>query len=293
MIVKDIVGLSAPLCKLIDVMSDGISAIALPWQIKRIENAKDKARLASSAIDREIAFKDELARQITGNLVKGRDLRELNNINDILGFSIEMLQEKKEVSDEPVDPDWSARFFDYAKNCSDDTVKYIWSQILAGEIENPGTYSLRTLDMLRNLSKQEAEMIVNYAHRAIDCWFATCSMPIFDVTVLGDIGFINDTDLFKKIELEADHPKIVHQDKDWVLIVSSKVNTQTSYQCKALSQAGREILSLVQFETNDEFLHDLSKEIIMNAKPKGLKVSKHKVLEDTKQYYLSPIWTEE
>ena len=56
-----------------------------------------------------------------------------------------------------IDPDWMARFVDYAKDVSDDEMRLIWSKILSGELCKPNSISVMTLETLRNMSKRDAE----------------------------------------------------------------------------------------------------------------------------------------
>ena len=56
-------------------------------------------------------------------------------------------------------------FFDNAKDVSDEKMQKLWAKLLAGEVERPGRASLRTLDILRNMTQKEAELFeraVNY-----------------------------------------------------------------------------------------------------------------------------------
>ena len=61
---------------------------------------------------------------------------------------------------EKPEPEWVSRFFDIAAGITTEQLQYLWGRILAGEIKQPGSFSLRTLDVLRNLSRKEAESFV-------------------------------------------------------------------------------------------------------------------------------------
>lgn len=63
--------------------------------------------------------------------------------------------------------DWFVRFFEDAGNISDEQMQELWAKVLAGEIKQPGSFSLRTLEVLRNLSKEEAEILQEIASYAI------------------------------------------------------------------------------------------------------------------------------
>ena len=43
----------------------------------------------------------------------------------------------------------------------------LWGKVLAGEIKQPGSFSLRTMDTLKNISRDEAELFINVIQFAI------------------------------------------------------------------------------------------------------------------------------
>lgn len=88
--------------------------------------------------------------------------KRLNNIKQVTELAMKALPEHKDVSDEPVDPDWFARFFDNVKDVSQEDMQKLWAKLLAGEVAQPGKFSLRTLDVLRNLSSAEARLLNRY-----------------------------------------------------------------------------------------------------------------------------------
>ncbi len=53
--------------------------------------------------------------------------------------------------------DWLMRFFDAVGNISNEELQILWGKILANEISRPKSCSLRTLDMIRNMSSEEAK----------------------------------------------------------------------------------------------------------------------------------------
>ena len=71
--------------------------------------------------------------------------KRMANASSIIDGAAEELGDKEVPNHEP-DPDWTARFFDYAQDISSEDMQRIWAKILAGEVESPGRTSLRTLD---------------------------------------------------------------------------------------------------------------------------------------------------
>jgi hypothetical protein len=55
--------------------------------------------------------------------------------------------------------EWLLRWQDGAGQATDEQAQDLWGRILAGEIEDPGKFSMRTMDFLRSLSKEEAALI--------------------------------------------------------------------------------------------------------------------------------------
>jgi hypothetical protein len=43
----------------------------------------------------------------------------------------------------------------------------LWGRILSGEVTKPGSYSLKTLEFMRNITKSDADLIVEMAKLAV------------------------------------------------------------------------------------------------------------------------------
>lgn len=59
----------------------------------------------------------------------------------------------------PVDPDWMARWRAGVRESASVALKRYWARLLAGEVLRPGTYSTRTLEFFRAVSRTELEML--------------------------------------------------------------------------------------------------------------------------------------
>ena len=57
-----------------------------------------------------------------------------------------------------VEDDWIVNFFDKSRIVSDNEMQELWSRVLAGETNDPGTYSKRTVNFLSDLDKSEAAL---------------------------------------------------------------------------------------------------------------------------------------
>jgi len=88
--------------------------------------------------------------------------RKQLNVESVTASAVEELLNDPEIenhtNDKPVDADWTARFFETIENVSEVQMQQLWGRVLAGEVKSPGSFSLRTLEILRNLKKDEAEI---------------------------------------------------------------------------------------------------------------------------------------
>lgn len=297
--IKDIAGLKDPILKLIDVIGNGISAISAPWMYKRLERAKLQIAEESATLNRNIKIKDALANQFEEKLLAGRDQREWKNILDVIGISEKLLQSDQDVNDTPVNPDWAARFFDNVKYCSDEEVKNMWANILAGEIKAPGKFSFRTLDSLKNLTKDEAQLIIRYSSRIIGDMLVDVKDQnhVLNYSTLEDIGFIIGTDLIRSVSISPNAKAVLLNNSDFVLIVENKSSREMiiKYSCKKVTKFGLEIMNLINIQDDDLFHKEFAKEILMYSKE--FNITKHKIISkeadaNVKIHFNSnPIWT--
>lgn len=88
-----------------------------------------------------------------------------------------LLYAETSLEDDPQSPpessvsdDWLFRWSDSASQVSAEELQYLWGRLLADEIKSPGSYSLRTLEFLRNLSQREAEAIAKLSEFVVDTY---------------------------------------------------------------------------------------------------------------------------
>lgn len=141
---------SPAVAKLTETVSAGLGRALEPLHRKRLAAAEAAnlvtmatAQVEARAIERRAAERILLI-----------EVRRQENIEAIIDDASKSLP--GEVNDVPVSPDWTARFFDACQDVSDEEMRSLWGKVLAGEVTEPGSYSLRTLHALQHLSKAEA-----------------------------------------------------------------------------------------------------------------------------------------
>ena len=167
----DLSGLAEPITKLIEVVSSGVGKVYEPTHIRRVAKAEaDKIDILSEAIasntetpinysSGEISIESSTKQllQRANNRLRYQELKKQQNIESVIGSAYEQLELEHEVSKNPVDSDWISRFFNIAGEINDEQMRKLWGKILADEIKKPQSFSMRTLDILRNMTKHEAD----------------------------------------------------------------------------------------------------------------------------------------
>lgn len=80
--------------------------------------------------------------------------RKQQNIEAIMSLALDYCSENG--SDQEIDPDWFHQFILLSENTSSKMMQALWGKILAGEIANPGTFSYKSLAILKRMTSKEA-----------------------------------------------------------------------------------------------------------------------------------------
>ena len=144
--------LSKPANTLIEKISNAASVLFEPHQIKRV--AKAKAEAARMEAQTEIEITD-LHRRAARRWIDEEAQRQ-KNMEDITLRALPQLEEN--AKPDSIEDDWVVNFFDKSRIVSDNEMQVLWSRVLAGEANSPGTYSKRTVNFLSDLDKSEADL---------------------------------------------------------------------------------------------------------------------------------------
>ncbi len=291
--IKDLAGLSEPLKKLIEVVSQGIGAMSKPYLIKKTADAKayeikviaeaikdnqqnlkkigfDDEKLSLMSLDEKTLQNELTLEERTQNRVEFQEQKKQKNIENITQKAAENLENESKVSDEPVDEDWTSRFFSYAEDISNEEMQELWARILAGEVKRPKSFSLRTLDILRNLSKEEAQVFMKFASLHVksgdNCFILNFKneklleekygLNFNDRLLLEELGFLTANDL--QIELA----KTDSQSRQTIFIVGNMIviqqkeenKPQQQLQVLVFTKIGKQLLDLVQTTPDMDYI---------------------------------------
>ncbi len=297
--ISDIFGLGKVGVKLIDFIQAGIGTAYEPINLIFMAKAKAKAiEIAAEAYrknsDLSISYNDEnyaiaqVSEEARFKRMQQRILyqetEKQQNIESIILLTAEMITDVQDFSKEPVDKKWAKRFFEGASEVDDEDTQKLWAKILAGEIEKKGSFSLRTLDILRNLSKEEAELFQKIAPYIIVQGNTTCILTIeiynkgnFSVNdflklneiglVVSEIKSISFTESYFVLgnysllcKLPPFEEVVPHDPRSYKFAQRNKLELNAY----PITSSGQELLKLFSFKFNEEFFIDSIKAINKN-----------------------------
>ena len=144
--------LTKPADTLVKKVSNAVGGLFAPWQIKRVAKAEAEAELIKAQSEIQIT---ELHRRALHRFVEEEAQRQ-QNMEDITVRALPQLDEN--AKPDSIENDWIVNFFDKCRIVSDNEMQELWSRILAGEANSPGTYSKRTVNFLSDLDKTDADL---------------------------------------------------------------------------------------------------------------------------------------
>jgi len=164
--------LAEPAKVLIEKVSDAVGGVFKPYQIKRVAKAESEAEIIKATTQIEIS---ELQQRALNRFLLEEATKQ-ENIESITTKAIPQLKDGADPS--KIERDWMVDFFDKSRIVSDDEMQNLWSAILAGEANRPGTYSKRTLHLMASLDKKDALLFTKLCSFV---WYIGSQVPmIFD-----------------------------------------------------------------------------------------------------------------
>lgn len=290
--------------KLLDYTASGIGAVAgpmlAPWKARReaearriasrgdadtlriITGAQVEAREALASTSINVQGEINIA-EIVQQRLQFQEEKRQRNIGSIVGRIAEQLGDK-EVPDKEPDHDWTARFFNYIQDVSSEEMQVLWAKVLAGEIEHPGSVSIRGLSILRNLDQASAKLFQTLCSCCITYMIGNEEMLDARVPSLGGSAGGNSLQKFglnfNNLNILNEHGLIISdynswydyrmsiglltrfdnkqthiiripfkfQKRYWILAPSSERETNSELRISgvALTQAGKELFKIIE-----------------------------------------------
>lgn len=288
-VVTDLVGLSQPLIKLIETVGGGIGTLCEPWQIKRVAKARAKEiEIISEAISDNLNLpveydngKISISTKDANDLVTRaqnrflfQEMKKQQNIEAVVSNAYSELEGVDSVSNTPVDEDWISEFFDCVANISTEKMQVLWGKLLAGEVKKPGSFSLRTLEILKRLSVKEANIFKEIAPFVLQCKgdaegtyidhfllpdekngiLKKYNIPFIKIMLLSEAGLVSEsTQVSIVLKIETNQSEVIEGINKSIKITNiGNGAVEFAHPAYLLTEAGKELWSIVLTKENQE-----------------------------------------
>lgn len=200
--------------------------------------------------------------------------REISLSKAVMYAEEELAQDPGEPSSNTVSDDWLLRWRECAANVSSDELQSLWGKVLAGEVKNPGRYSLRTLEFLRNLSQDEAKAIEKLSPFVVNDIVFRGDKALLEsegvtfslLLAMQELGIVSGVDA---LGLEITWSSLAQDRFERALVSYGRVlmvkhidpAKKLKVQMYQVTNLGRQILRLGNFQANETYLRALGTSI--------------------------------
>lgn len=213
------------------------------------------------------------------------------NLEAVLGRAMKKLADLKVSKDDTIEQEWTHRFINAVSYVCAEPLQDIWATVLASKVRNPGSVSLRTLELLKNLSLQEAELfrkIIPFVFvRENDCflWASGGILESFnirfkDILLLDECGLIQaaDTSLTFRRASRSCYDTAFHNTRDLTFFHMHPEFPRIRVRQYPLTHVGRELYRILRGEPDHDFMKAVVTYVAGHPKSCGLKITMHRHL---------------
>lgn len=286
-----------PTSKLIDAVSGAIGKIYEPTHVRKMADAKAyEIKTIGQALQNNTNIPIEYTEgNVSANtkdfddLVKRAQSRlgyqeicKQQNIESVTQKAYLLLSDEKECSEEPVDKDWMIRFFNSVEDISDEDMQNLWAKILAGEVKQPKSFSLRTLETLRNLTQKEAKtfqkvaefVFLNAQDKCITSneeLLLKYGIDFKDIQLLDECGLVSKQ-TFLQYRSKFGEKTIIFWNKKLIITAQSLSDkeVESSISISLLTRAGAELYNILDIDGNKDYMLDIAERVFRKCSAKAI-----------------------
>ena len=252
------------------------------------DNGTDYSQRASGDIINNNCDVDAMYKMTTANFERSLNLayskfehQNEQNIRRILELTKHIIQENRISIGSLTKIDWINIYFETAKNTSDEYMQMIWSRVLARELEKSGSFSYKTLDVLKNMSSEDFIRFEKLSSMEIDGWIMfngiheKYGLEHIDVILLSEMGLINSIDTVVGYTFSPLEEQLLPGQMASIRIKNmTDEEIKISFEVRSLSSAAKELCSISKPSYLEEYMNDNVNEL--RKKSESIRVSLQK-----------------
>jgi hypothetical protein len=149
--------LTQPITLAIEKIAGATGILYEPKRITRKAKAEGEAAVIKARYEAKVSTIEQRAAARR----RAEEIKHQQNIESIISKALPGV--KDSANPQGVEDDWISQFFDRSRLVSDGEMQEVWARLLAGELNQPGSFSKRIINLLAELGKSEAELFSRLA----------------------------------------------------------------------------------------------------------------------------------
>ncbi|EKE05895.1 MAG: hypothetical protein ACD_19C00164G0003 [uncultured bacterium] len=252
---------SETVSKALDMLAKAGHVFYEPTAIKRKASAESEA----SIIKAKTAIKvTELQHQALNRLLSLETSRQIN-INSLSQKALTQIALSGQKIDESTEVDWIKKYFSFSQDVSNEDMQTLWARVMAGEFTKAGSFSYKTMSILANMRKEEAELfalvctfVVDTGKRLVPLIYDSNSGEIKkfnhafsfeDLQFLQSLGLVHFNDIGEYNVTTSSKDFLINDSKK-SLLISSNIEGKNVFNVGKvlLTKEGQEMCTIVNPE---------------------------------------------
>ena len=205
---------------------------------------------------------------------KAFEIQAKNNLKIVIEEAGKIVREKRLELSGYTKIDWINIYFESAKNAADTYMQDIWARVLAKELEIPGTFGYKTLDVLKNMSKMDFLLFEKMCSVQVEYMifrgdaYKKHGLEWMDCIKLSELGLLSLKESEWSYEIPANNTSFLSLNGYRISMTNTSDSVQRiKSEVYILTYAAREILSIVPYRYSTSFLEDTVKDIKQKNSP--------------------------
>lgn len=281
---NEIIAVIKDISTILNPVSSIVAAIIGVIYAKNNFNSQEFAKLKSGQINEVVTD------LLNSGAMSHYEFHKTKNFLDIAKKADEYYkQNPKTIDTNKFDFDWYMRFYESVGNISDEQMKDIWARILTQEIKEPNTISYKTIDALKSMRKQDAELFAKICRYSIRSSSTATFIPNYDkymkdenilygeIVSLSEYGLISDNSLRTITMNYNDNDILSLYTNDKVMIIK-RLNNNVSKQIIKVynfTKIGTELSRVVDDFGKDVIWNDIKTDILQAGINPNIVISLH------------------
>ena len=207
--------------------------------------------------------------------------QQIKNMEDIARKTFE--EASKNPSEKEIDKDFVMKYIEESRNISDEDIQDIWVKLLVHGSKKGKGVSKRTLDIIKNMTSQEAKTFEKIASLALNETIIPKSFKgdydWLSMSLLQDIGLVKAGDFtVNTINIPAGVHLAYHNNNTVIAIENTGAKEiPIEIECQVLTSEGAELKEALSISISDENIIKFATKLKEKNKNSYIKIKAHRI----------------